>query len=196
MKLKRILSIMLVALMLVGITNVYASSSRATAPKYNVTTGANATFTGKETLTFLTDGDGVDYEGIYVDLIKLEIGEDYVMGGDNGMFKIKPEFLKTLKDGKHELTVVYVDGYALTTFFVKGGDGTAKPNVDEIPTTGTVTTGPIAPEDTTTIGAHIGPTEEQTTGKTDSLALVLIPAGIVVAGVVLLVCLKKKAKKQ
>ena len=61
MKLKRILSIMLVVLMLVGITNVYASSSRATAPKYNVTTGANATFTGKETLTFLTDGDGVEY---------------------------------------------------------------------------------------------------------------------------------------
>ncbi len=194
MKLKRILSMMLVALMFVC-ANVYASSSRATAPKYNVTKGANATFTGKETLTFLTDGDGVDYEGIYVDLIKLEIGEDYVMGGDNGMFKIKPEFLKTLKDGKHELTIVYVDGYALTTFTTKGGDGTAKPNTDKIPTTGVVTTGPIDREDTTTIGALIGPTKEQATGKTDSLAMVLIPAVIVVAGIVVAVCLKKKTKK-
>ena len=195
MKLKRILSIMLVAMMLVC-TSVYAIDSRATAPKYNVTQGANATFTGKQTLTFLTDGDGVDYEGIYVDLIKLEIGEDYVMGGDNGMFKIKPEFLKTLKDGKHELTIVYVDGYALTTFTVKGGAGTAEPNVDEIPTTGIVTTGPIDREDTTTIGALIGPTEEQATGKTESLVIVLILVVIVVALVgIVAVCLKKKTKK-
>lgn len=194
MKLKRILSIMLVAVMLVCTINVYASNSRATAPKYNVTKGAKATFTGKETLTFLTDGDGVDYKSIYVDLIELELGEDYVMGGDNRMFKIKPEFLKTLKDGKHELTIAYVDGYALTTFTTKGGYGTAEPNTQEIPTTGITTTGPNRLE--TPIGALIGPTEEQATGKKSiDVKILLIPAVIIVLIIVVL-CIKKKGNNK
>ncbi len=199
MKKKIIFSVVLTFTLLINMCSVFATvvytapeDSRATAPKYNVTKGVNGSFTGSETLTFLTDGDGVDYKSIYVDLIELELGEDYVMGGDNGLFKIKPEFLKTLKDGKHELIIIYVDGYALTTFTTKGGDGTAKPTVQDAPTTGIITTGPNSSE--VPIGALIGPTEEQATGK-KSANVMLLPIVIFVLIIVVL-CIKKNGKNK
>lgn len=198
MKKKIIFSIVLTLVLLINMCSIFATAmyvvpedSRPTAPKYNVTKGANGSFTGKETLTFLTDGDGVDYKSIYVDLIELELGEDYVMGGDNGLFKIKPEFLKTLKDGKHELIIIYVDGYALTTFTTKGGDGTAKPTVQDAPSVepqkDAITLGPINP-------ATIGPTEEQATGK-KSANVILLPIVIVVLIIVVL-CIKKNGNNK
>ena len=123
---KKVLGILLAITMLICFGNVHATAQDISLElaRYNIVKGNEATWDGENMLIFLTDGDGVDFNKISVDGKQLVLGEGYVLAGDNSVFKLKPEFLKTLESGSHELLVEYVDGYARGAFMINDSQPT------------------------------------------------------------------------
>jgi len=87
--------------------------------KYKIEKGNNAKWYGSGILTFLTDGDGVDFVTVLVDDKEIALSNHYVVAGDNSIIKLQASFLKSLKNGTHNITIKYVDGTAEGTFSVK-----------------------------------------------------------------------------
>lgn len=94
----------------------------------------------EEGLTFTSDGDHTFFSGIKVDGV--ELPEDaYTVDEETMAVTLTPEFLATLEEGEHTLTIVYNDGEASTSFVVgakadEPSEPTPTPDKPDNPTTG------------------------------------------------------------
>lgn len=106
-------------------------------PEYQITDGANAQWKSdsKDALTIKADGDFSKFTGIKVDGKFIE-ASNYVAKEGSTIVEIKADYLKTLKSGKHEITIVYTDGEASTNFEIKTVNVTNNDNANvNIPNT-------------------------------------------------------------
>ena len=111
---------------------------KRTLPTYNFIDGANGEWiknSGKD-LGFKADGEISKFTGVKVD--GTLIGADkYTAITGSTLVTLKKDYLETLSDGKHTLTVVYTDGECTTEFEVKnkvvekpGTEEDTKPGID------------------------------------------------------------------
>lgn len=106
-------------------------------PEYQITDGANAQWKtdSKGNLTIKADGDFSKFTGIKVDG-KLIEASNYVAKEGSTIVELKADYLKTLKSGKHEITIVYTDGEVSTDFEIKTVNATNNGNTNvNIPNT-------------------------------------------------------------
>ena len=126
-----------------------------TNPKYEITQGADSTWTESsgDGLTITANGDFDSFTGVKVNGELLD-RDNYTAVSGSTVITLKPEYLATLETGTYKLTVVYTDGEANTTFAVSARNspapltprtrgasgreaGTEKPaNPDDVPQTG------------------------------------------------------------
>ncbi len=127
-----------------------------TNPKYEITQGADSTWTESagDVLTITANGDFDSFTGVKVNGELLD-RDNYTAVSGSTVITLKPEYLATLEAGTYKLTVVYTDGEANTTFAVSAKEqpgttdpenpgaaepekpGTEKPaNPDDVPQTG------------------------------------------------------------
>lgn len=127
-----------------------------TNPKYEITQGADSTWTESagDGLTITANGDFDSFTGVKVNGELLD-RDNYTAVSGSTVITLKPEYLATLETGTYKLTVVYTDGEANTTFAVSAKEqpgttdpenpgaaetekpGTEKPaNPDDVPQTG------------------------------------------------------------
>lgn len=136
---------------------------KRTLPTYNFIDGANGEWiknSGKD-LGFKADGEISKFTGVKVD--GTLIGADkYTAITGSTLVTLKKDYLETLSDGKHTLTVVYTDGECTTEFEVKN-KVVEKPGTEEDTKPGTDTEKPTTPEE----GKNPG-TDAEKPGKEDS----------------------------
>lgn len=115
---------------------------KRTLPTYNFIDGANGEWlknSGKD-LGFKADGEISKFTGVKVD--GTLIGADkYTAVTGSTLVTLKKDYLETLSDGKHTLTVVYTDGECTTEFEVKN-KVVEKPGTEEDTKPGTETEKP------------------------------------------------------
>lgn len=120
---------------------------KRTLPTYNFIDGANGEWiknSGKD-LGFKADGEISKFTGVKVD--GTLIGADkYTAITGSTLVTLKKDYLETLSDGKHTLTVVYTDGECTTEFEVKN-KVVEKPGTEEDTKPGTDTENPAKPEE-------------------------------------------------
>ena len=81
--------------------------------------GAGAwTLGSNKGLTFRADGDFELFTGVMVDGALIDSG-NYTATAGSTVITLKPEYLKTLDKGEHELTIVFKNGSAKTNFEIK-----------------------------------------------------------------------------
>ena len=68
-------------------------------------------------ITFKTDANPALFVGVQVDGVEIT-DSDYTIGGNPAIITVKPEYLKTLSAGKHEITIVFANGTVKATFNV------------------------------------------------------------------------------
>ena len=88
--------------------------------EYVYTEGANSTWE-EETAgeaTFKINADYDKYVAVYVDDALVD-PENYTVSEGSTIITFKPEYLATLSEGEHELTVTFTDGMAVTNFTVE-----------------------------------------------------------------------------
>lgn len=88
--------------------------------EYVYTEGANSTW-DEETAgeaTFRINADFNKHVAVYVD-DALVAPENYTVSEGSTIITFKPEFLASLAEGEHELTVTFTDGVAVTNFTVE-----------------------------------------------------------------------------
>lgn len=87
---------------------------------YNISEGANSTWTkGKnDTLTFSGDGDLAKFKSIKVDGSVVDTS-NYDKSAGSTIIKLKSSYLATLAVGSHTLEIVWSDGTGTTPFSVK-----------------------------------------------------------------------------
>ena len=136
---------------------------KRTLPTYNFIDGANGEWiknSGKD-LGFKTDGEFSKFTGVEVD--GTLIGADkYTAIPGSTLVTLKKDYLETLSDGKHTLTVVYTDGECTTEFEVKN-KVVEKPGTEEDTKPGTDTENPAKPEEDKKPG-----TDAEKPGKEDA----------------------------
>ena len=124
-----------------------------------------------EGLTFTSDGDHTFFSGIKVDGV--EIPEDaYTVNEETMAITLTPEFLATLEEGEHTLTIVYNDGEASTSFNVG-----AKADEPSDPTPG-------------------NPGNPTTGEGANAVWLAIVGTGIMGLAIVAVIALSKKGKKE
>lgn len=137
---------------------------KRTLPTYNFIDGANGEWiknSGKD-LGFKADGEISKFTGVKVD--GTLIGADkYTAITGSTLVTLKKDYLETLSDGKHTLTVVYKDGECTTEFEVKN-KVFEKPGTEEDTKPGTDTENPAKPEEDKKPSTN---TEKPTTSKVD-----------------------------
>lgn len=137
---------------------------KRTLPTYNFIDGANGERiknSGKD-LGFKADGEISKFTGVKVD--GTLIGADkYTAITGSTLVTLKKDYLETLSDGKHTLTVVYKDGECTTEFEVKN-KVVEKPGTEEDTKPGTDTENPAKPEEDKKPSTN---TEKPTTSKVD-----------------------------
>lgn len=137
---------------------------KRTLPTYNFIDGANGEWiknSGKD-LGFKADGEISKFTGVKVD--GTLIGADkYTAITGSTLVTLKRDYLETLSDGKHTLTVVYKDGECTTEFEVKN-KVVEKPGTEEDTKPGTDTENPAKPEEDKKPSTN---TEKPTTSKVD-----------------------------
>lgn len=137
---------------------------KRTLPTYNFIDGANGEWiknSGKD-LGFKADGEISKFTGVKVD--GTLIGADkYTAITGSTLVTLKKDYLETLSDGKHTLTVVYKDGECTTEFEVKN-KVVEKPGTEEDTKPGTDTENPAKPEEDKKPSTN---TEKPTTSKVD-----------------------------
>ena len=90
------------------------------ASEYKIIEGANGTWTQNtdKTLTFRANGDFSAFSEVKVDGNTVS-AENYTAVSGSTVITLKKEYLNTLSEGKHTLTVVYNDGNCSTEFEIK-----------------------------------------------------------------------------
>ena len=103
-----------------------ATGNKTESYEYKITEGEGSTYTkgSKENLKFATNGTFEKYKGIIIDGKEYEI-EMAAEEGDFG-FELYADFLETLEDGTHEITISFEDGEAKGHFIVKDVENKAK----------------------------------------------------------------------
>ena len=76
------------------------------------------TFGSNKGLTFRADGDFELFTGVMVDGALIDTS-NYTATSGSTVVTLKPEYLKTLNKGEHELTIVFKNGSAKTSFEIK-----------------------------------------------------------------------------
>ncbi|MEG0662077.1 MAG: hypothetical protein RR472_02250, partial [Anaerovoracaceae bacterium] len=96
-----------------------SSGGEATEILYNIIKNANGTYPpgSNKGYTFTCDGQYADYIETLCDGNKIPEKYLTVVSGST-IITIKPEYLKTLSEGKHTLKVVYKNGYASTNLTI------------------------------------------------------------------------------
>lgn len=110
---------------------------------YKITDGANSVVNSDaKSLKIKADGEFSKFTGVKVDGKAVD-SSNYTASQGSTIIEFNGEYLSTLKEGKHTVTVVFTDGEATTQFEIKKDknasttdktDNPAKPNV-EIPNT-------------------------------------------------------------
>lgn len=107
---------------------------------YKITDGANSVVNSDaKSLKVKADGEFSKFTGVNVDGKAVD-SSNYTASQGSTIIEFNGEYLSTLKEGKHTVTVVFTDGEATTQFEIKKDTNTdktdkpAKPNV-EIPNT-------------------------------------------------------------
>jgi len=92
---------------------------------YIYTEGANSTWEEEEdgSASFKIEADISKHVAVYVDETLVDPA-NYTVTEGSTIITFKPEFLATLADGQHELTVAFTDGLAITNFTVETADET------------------------------------------------------------------------
>lgn len=100
--------------------------------EYKITKGNKASWYRESTkaLSFTANGKRSDFTGVKVDGKELK-EEDFVLGTGNTTVTLKRTFLKTLKDGNHDITLLFKDGEAKGTFKVTQGLDTSNPETGD-----------------------------------------------------------------
>lgn len=100
--------------------------------EYRITKGDKASWFRESTkaLSFAANGKRADFTGVKVDGKALK-EEDFVLGTGNTTVTLKRTFLKTLKDGNHDITLLFKDGEAKGTFKVTQGLDTSNPETGD-----------------------------------------------------------------
>lgn len=113
------------------------SSETQQAPK--IIKGANNTWTkgSKNGISFTSDADFSEFLSVSVDGKKIA-EENYTVKSGSTIVTLKPEYLKTLADGKHTLSIVSERGTADTTFTILNSksDTAAKKTISKAAKTG------------------------------------------------------------
>ncbi len=113
--------------------------------EYKITDGANSVVkSDAKSLKIKADGEFSKFTGVKVDGKTVD-SSNYTASEGSTIIELHGEYLKTLKEGKHTVTVAFTDGEATTQFEIKKDKNTgtanktdkpAKPDV-EIPNTDT-----------------------------------------------------------
>ena len=101
-------------------TKPQPSGSTSSSSSYKIIEGANSSWTQNTdgTLTFRADGDFSKFVGIKINGSWID-EENYTALQGSTIVTLKNEYLKTLPEGTHEVTVVYKDGECSTNFEIK-----------------------------------------------------------------------------
>lgn len=89
-------------------------------PDYQIIAGANAQWESdsKAGLTIKSDGDFNKFTGVKIDDELIDESK-YIAKEGSTIVELKADYLKTLKVGEHEITLLYSDGEVTTNFEVK-----------------------------------------------------------------------------
>lgn len=150
---------------------------------YKILEGANSSWTQNSngTLTFRANGDFSKFTGVKVDG-KLIDADKYTAVAGSTVITLKSDYLATLSDGSHSLTVVYNDGECSTDFVVKAIDGSKNDNQDDDQDNGQdYNSGSNRPNEQNPVTTAVTSPE---TGDTSNvllwITLLIISAGIVI----------------
>ena len=100
-------------------------------PEYQVIEGMNGKWNkgSKEGLTFKSNGEFEELIGVTVDGVMID-KKNYTAKDGSTIVTLKPEYLETLKTGKHTIDMVYPDGMCGTQFEITNNvKPTPKPDV-------------------------------------------------------------------
>ena len=91
-----------------------------TSAQYEVIEGVNGSWTQNTdgTLKVRANGDFSKFTGVKVDGTPVD-AKNYTAVSGSTIVTLKPEYLRTLSEGSHTLTFIYVDGECSTKFAVK-----------------------------------------------------------------------------
>ena len=95
-------------------------------PTYQIIEGMNSTWNkgSKDGLTFKSDGEFEEFIGVAVDGLMID-KKDYTAKDGSTIVTLSPEYLETLKPGKHTFDMVYQSGICGTSFEITNVE---KPN--------------------------------------------------------------------
>lgn len=101
-------------------TDLAMTPTTAEASDYKIIEGANGTWTKNSdgTLTFRANGDFSKFTSVKVDGVLVD-QKNYTAVSGSTIITFMKEYLATLSNGIHKLTVVYTDGECSTNFTVK-----------------------------------------------------------------------------
>lgn len=107
-------------------------------PEYQYIEGANSQWTANTNtgVTIRVNGDFEKFTGVKINGNVID-ASNYTAKSGSTVITLKSEYLKSLEIGTYNLTVVYIDGEADTTFTIKGA---AKPNNPVMPDAGQTNT--------------------------------------------------------
>ena len=102
--------------MIIGLTMTPVETSA----QYEVIEGANGSWTQNTdgTLKVRANGDFSKFTGVKVDGTPVD-AKNYTAVSGSTIVTLKSEYLRTLSEGSHTLTFIYVDGECSTKFAVK-----------------------------------------------------------------------------
>ncbi|NLW29765.1 MAG: LPXTG cell wall anchor domain-containing protein, partial [Erysipelothrix sp.] len=92
--------------------------------------GANQVVINGQNATFKSDADLDDFLRVLVDNEVVD-PENYILVRGSTIVTLKSEYLKTLKEGKHTLTLVFNNGSASSEFTLKGAPETTLPDTGD-----------------------------------------------------------------
>lgn len=101
-------------------TNPQPSGSTSANSSYKIIEGTNSSWVQNTdgTLTFRADGDFSKFIGIKINDSWID-EKNYTAIQGSTIVTLKNEYLKTLPEGKHEVTMIYKDGECSTNFEIK-----------------------------------------------------------------------------
>lgn len=116
-------------------TEPETTEPEATEPEtveYKITKGDKASWyrESTKTLAFTANGKRTNFVGVEVNGKQLK-DDDYILGTGNTTVTLKRDFLKSLKNGSHTITILFEDGEAAGTFRVAEGLDTSNPETGD-----------------------------------------------------------------
>ncbi len=99
---------------------------------YDVIDGANSTWnsTSKDDLTVTVDVDCAKFVGVKVDGNVID-AKNYTVTEGSTIINLKQDYLSSLPNGNHELTIVFDDGEASTSFEIKATPNNLNNNAND-----------------------------------------------------------------